>query len=886
MNPWHEVRKQLETGTDDTGLLAFVTGLTDTERKAVAAQLPGYLAERVRGGGPSQWEVINRAHVFRMVGAACLSGAAQVAAWLHRRELREPDAPRADAERVLRAIRGRKDEWRRDLAHRLVAGLRPGTRRGRNPDGEPGWELAAILVIETGIEPPGNDASVAGWVWDLHHRLGRGAPIDVVRDHPLLDVMVPRLFQAEGVALALTHDWRDAGQDRPSVIGALASLAAEGRVDRRGLLDGCTTRFLTDGQSRDVEPFVTLWNLLRPALDEIPLVDLVRVLPVAASPLAQLAAHELRRVDDAAGLDGDLFAEAVGALAFRAEKKYVTIALRWIAGAAPERADGCLAALALVFGQDAPALCDRAVRLALKLAPHASPTAADVIREAAATLPANLLAQIAGAFGEVAPALPEPPVPGVLRPRAALPKLPPPIASAAELAGKFSTGWISYRPMEIEWILAALVEFAHRDRAAIAEALRPWWEERWGRWGYTSYSYVDTSIANNPCSLLSHCALAIVSPAHSVRCSAQLTEYLAENAVYSTLLDGWVRDRLREVIALLESGRTMPTLLATPTSPNGQIDAGTLVGRLELLGDDEPLPLDFCQALLRLPRSVEPEVLARAERLTSAAGRRLAAWLRDGGLADPDMTYGMAAMMRTVSYQNYVRVPALHARMAPPAQDLPEAIRDLCVLEPKEYWAGHSDDMSWWPAIMPSHREVIAAHVLECLAVSIPSNRVQVKVLTALVQGEGPVGRATASAIAAALGHKKPDQRAQAVKAAKILAARGELDGADVGWALGHLIRAGFVKLNRVTPALEELALSGAHRETWATLAETLPALLPEAGERPLAGLADLLAVAVTAATLAEARGEVPGLSGVAARKGGSRLLGEARRLRWTISTT
>ncbi|GAA1018610.1 hypothetical protein Aple_065630 [Acrocarpospora pleiomorpha] len=145
--------------------------------------------------------------------------------------------------------------------------------------------------------------------------------------------------------------------------------------------------------------------------------------------------------------------------------------------------------------------------------------------------------------------------------------------------------------------------------------------------------------------------------------------------------------------------------------------------------------------------------------------------------------------------------------------------------------------------------------------------------LTTLARGEGPVGRATASAIVTALGHKQPAQRAWAIDAAKILALRGELVGADFGWALGKLVRADVVKLNRVTPALEELALCGAHHETWALLADAPPALLPEAGERPLTGLVDLLAVAVKAATFAGARVDVPGLAEIAARKGGSRMM-------------
>lgn len=883
MSPWEKVRRQIEGGTGDTELLAFVAALDEPARKAVAAQLPGYLAERLRSDPRARWEVVMQASAYRIVGAACISGASQVATWLNRREFRDMRSPKEDAERIARLLRGRKEEWRRNLAHRLVDRLRPG-RGGTaaRSEGEPGWDLAATLVIETGIQPPENDAFVAGWVWDLHRQLWMGAESQVVRDHPLLDVMVPRLFHAAGVAPALTHDWQlSTAHQLPSIIGVLAELTVEGRLDRQALLNACAARFLRGGEARDVEPFVILWKELRPTVAELPVVDLVRVLPAAASPLAQLAAGELRRFDEAGGLDDDLFAEAVGALAFRPEKKYVTAALQWIAQAAPERADGSLTALAQIFGQDTPALRDRAVRLAIKLAPHASPAAGSVVREAAASLPPEPLGRIAHTFGEVEPTPPEAPVAGVLLPVASLPGLPPPITSAADLAEELSAlGWPDNTPMKLERRLSALVELTHRDHAATAEALRPWWKERWDRF---SPFWVGCATVYNPHALLSLCGLAVVAPADSAELSRQITEYLDKNPPYQTVLDWFVRDRFREVIALFEAGRTIPVLLATPTAPTGHVDADTLISRLERLGDAEPLPLDFHQALLRLPRAVDPAALARAEKLTSPAGRRLAAWLRGGGLADPVMTCRLERMSRSAGYQNSVDVAELHIRMTP-AQDLPEPIHDLCVLKPKAWFQGHSERMVWWPAIMPSHREVIAAHVLECFAVDIANSHAQVDVLPTLVRGEGPVGLATGSAIAMGMGHKLPATRAWATDAVKILALRGELPAEDLGWALGRLVRADTVKLSRVTPALEELALSGAHAETWTILASALPAMLPAAGERPRPGLADLLAVAVQAATLAEARADVPGLAEVAARKGGSRLTAEARRLLQTIS--
>ncbi|SPL89651.1 unnamed protein product [[Actinomadura] parvosata subsp. kistnae] len=58
-----------------------------------------------------------------------------------------------------------------------------------------------------------------------------------------------------------------------------------------------------------------------------------------------------------------------------------------------------------------------------------------------------------------------------------------------------------------------------------------------------------------------------------------------------------------------------------------------------------------------------------------------------------------------------------------------------------------------------------------------------------------------------------------------------------------------------------------------------LEGLLPKEGERPRAGAPDLLAAGARAARIAGVRAELPEVAAVAARKGSSRLVMEARRL-------
>ncbi|BAL88751.1 hypothetical protein AMIS_35310 [Actinoplanes missouriensis 431] len=103
---------------------------------------------------------------------------------------------------------------------------------------------------------------------------------------------------------------------------------------------------------------------------------------------------------------------------------------------------------------------------------------------------------------------------------------------------------------------------------------------------------------------------------------------------------GGVLDLRIQEIAQRFSERPVTELMATPTRVNGSLDAAVLLERLTRAqaGGWEPWPVDFEQALLRLPRDTDPDVVRQAAELTSVAGRRFAAWLKDGGLPDPVST--------------------------------------------------------------------------------------------------------------------------------------------------------------------------------------------------------------------------------------------------------
>ncbi|MFC7648394.1 hypothetical protein ACFQX6_54075 [Streptosporangium lutulentum] len=77
----------------------------------------------------------------------------------------------------------RPAEWRADLARRLALKVR--TAEDRN------LALTLALLRATGVEVPVHDPLVVGWV----SVTGR---LPVPREDPLFDVMLPRVFDAQG----------------------------------------------------------------------------------------------------------------------------------------------------------------------------------------------------------------------------------------------------------------------------------------------------------------------------------------------------------------------------------------------------------------------------------------------------------------------------------------------------------------------------------------------------------------------------------------------------------------------------------------------------------------------------------------------------------------
>ncbi|WP_329519424.1 DUF6493 family protein [Spirillospora sp. NBC_01491] len=375
---WNETAARIDAHDAD-GVAEFVRGLDDDERREVARRLPELLRSAApRGPRPFMGDDA----AFRAAGAGTLGGAAAVAAWLNRREFTSRWAgEHDDTGRLLDLWDDRDDAWRTDLARRLVLRLRSPRHIG--------LDLALALLAETGAEPPEHDPLVVGWVSTAPPR---------AKD-PMLPVLLPRIFEAEGVGRAL--------RGNTSWLRTLATLADRGAVDRRALLDGCVRRFLRGGTATDLRFFVSLHRLLEPAdLDarrrhvRRHARDYVRLLPSAPGPVAELAAGLLRELPD---LKPEYVVEALDGLLFRGEVGLVRGGLAWLESTvrrSPELADGCAAALARAFGHTSPGVRRRAVRLALKLP---DTTAPDALRDAVPLLPDDLAAQLTARYAPPGP---------------------------------------------------------------------------------------------------------------------------------------------------------------------------------------------------------------------------------------------------------------------------------------------------------------------------------------------------------------------------------------------------------------------------------------------------------------------------------------------------
>jgi hypothetical protein len=358
--------------------------------------------------------------------------------------------------------------------------------------------------------------------------------------------------------------------------------------------------------------------------------------------------------------------------------------------------------------------------------------------------------------------------------------------------------------------------------------------------------------------LLDHLDLPLDRPAGMDRCA------LRTPADILTL-------RLAEIAARI--GAPSPVeLVSTPTDAGGWIAPEALVGRVAAAEDAgwQPWPIDFDQALLRLPAAADPATTRAAHSLVSPAGRRLAGWLRGGrptlpavpgpaGFPDPLPRAGSLA----------------HLPAAPGGPGTPVTLVHLL----RRGWHAPgplADGSCWpvcWPGLLPGHADLVAvagswhprhpdAHGGYCEPLPLTRISRDYRQSSGLRPGYG-----VTAALARGVISRSAAERADAAEALTLLAGSGLLDGVQLAAALTRFAAHPERQVLRVAAPIFRQALDAQPRTVAATRAAAaigttilhwLPALLPPAVPLPLPYTSRLLEIADCALGTLRERGQKP----------------------------
>ncbi|WP_254399635.1 DUF6493 family protein [Streptomyces sp. AC602_WCS936] len=771
--------------------------------------------------------------------------------------------------------------WRTDLVARL-------DQQVRERSGSQRLHLVVDHIVRTtGCPMPESDYFLKGWLsrqsYGPSDRL-----LERLREDPLTSTLLPLALQRPSVSLST------------QMLSALCTFAAEGMVDRAALVrrtfaivadqhpaaaihywqavpltadehartaperaalaKTLLPHLLQGGALRTITPVVAFLRALAPTpAEKAPFLrDHVAMLDLS-SPVASHGQEVLRELDEAGLLEEDVLSEACERILLRPEKKLVRAQLSWldrVARREPGRAGRVLADAVLAFGHPDVSVQERALRLVARHLKNAGDPVRAELRTAAASLGPGLSARAAELLGtghdngaervaeaEVLPYLPGPlPVPG-------------PVGTAAEVAQELAVVLADDDVVAFERALDGLVRHARLDRVALCRALEPVMRREPGHHrdcGQSDLYDVAAAVRGDEPRTLYGRPHRRISHGEALSPPGKL-----------------LMARLMEALDLIESG-AQPFLLALPTHVTGAVDAGVLVERIAELERTrvEPAPVDLAQALLRVTPSADDQVRRAAGDLQSDAGRRLARWLRDGGLPHQDST--------PEKWPTADPADAPPGRWEPvspgPDQDIPlppvaaavlgTYVRDRSLrgsYSPFDAYAA-----PYWVAQLPHHRDEVAAHA---------KNSVNGRMLARLAEAGGRAGYALHWQIAWKIGY----DRDAAVDALLVLAAQGQLDGRLLAGQLQALRRNGSSSPKRVVDGLRAAAETGAYATVWSVLEAALPALLRGT---PVREAGALLALAVECASRCSAKGSIPEVEAVAARTGSSQTVKHARLLR------
>ncbi|MEU4515881.1 DUF6493 family protein [Nonomuraea wenchangensis] len=892
---------------DAHGLADLVIALSDAERAEAARHLPD-LRDELRGVG-------GYGELLRIAGAGVLSGPAATAAWLSRREFAGP-WPRL--EEVARVLAARPAGWQADVAARLA-------RKIRTPD-DRDVPLALAVLRATGATPPEHDPLVTAWLRtrpaDDDPLLGSLLPRIFEAEGVGRELREERLTPAPTPWLALIGRLLAAGRvSRAELLdGCLRRFLRGG--------DGVSLRFfvrlheLLDPTPQEAaartRDYLRLLPVAPGPVAELALAQLRRVGPLEPAETAEAAGALTFRAEAKLALGGLRLIEGeTGGTAGH-----------------PHAAE-LAAALATAFGHTSYEVQGRAARIALKRAAALAP-AGQVLAEAVPLLPEALGVRVAGRFGgevaleEPVEAFTPPPLPAPAAPepfpeptldvwesvytwvdgerwlaafvrRAAADREGLRRALAEQFGGVYpqvhsQESWVDVS----DWIgaLAREVTDPELTAAAAPEQAVPGPEQTIGGVEQTIGELLEAAW-NGAVRLLGlHSpggsmggpwagpmggpwagpmggsdGRSSAGPVAGTQPSLPPPDEVAPPHLF-------LLRRLDEIHRALRAGTLPPVLLATPTLTTGHLDPAVLVERLAecAAAGAAPLPADLAQALLRLPRGRHPEAAEQAARIGSPAAATAARWLADGGLRDPEThvrwSYLDGATDRFFDEHEPAERP-YQIRLRPVLRAEPTGLEALDeLLGPRARWSWFQSRglLNWWPSLLPSHREVVAADYLP----DVTHPGVAARWVRDLADADGPAGEAMALVLAFQVARADPEAAALLVR----MAARGDLPAEEVGAQVALLLRRTTLYRERpIVGVLADAARQGAYEAVWRLLSRLLPALLPAPGERPRVEHTEAVTLAADVATWVGARGPIPEVSAYATAGGRSRFARACARL-------
>ncbi|WP_413756179.1 DUF6493 family protein [Streptomyces sp. MMBL 11-3] len=856
--------------------VGLLDGMTDAERRGCLPALKE-LRKELR---TAPWNSPSRKAypALHAAGAACHTGAAGAAVWLGAADMRWSQASPAV---LLHVLGDRERDWLGNLAQRLAD--RPETAQVP-------YELMAGLVRLSGCAVPTTETYVIGWVEQTRSLWQRGdTVVQRLRQDPYTPRLVPALFELPDIGNRL--DWLF-GDGPDGFVAALAHLTGEGLLDRATMLDACVARLLRGSAAADCRVFLRLLTALAPGRDE----ERERVadwLALASHPVSTVASHAqsvLAALALSDGLASRDLAEMSAVVLFRTEKKLVRAQLVLLGKALrrdPSSAGELLPTVAQAFGHDDTDVQERALKLVERYADGLDPRARDEVAEAVPQLSAGLRARGGAALGVDAAGLAPLPHLELLPPAPEPTRLAAAPDSAVELAEEVGALLASSDGRDMpafERALDGLVRHAYRNRAELVEALAPvtarlWWTDP-GRHDHSADAYFRNAPHGLEVVLATLLDRVRTDTLHWAHQHGPVPDPCVHSAL-SAVLDA----RLWEAAHRVRTDPP-PFLLATPTWSSGFLEPDELVERLDAyrrLGA-RPGAADFTQALLRVRREDQTALgsaAARAAALGTTEGERLARWLTGTGPAIP----------RTGRRTSGVRILIEHGEIEGLPEHLPPAFRrlgsPLGVFEARRYCPHYWDRFGreHWLAVLPGRPELVAARLLrEISTASVEEVRDVVTALPLLAEAAGEAGEAVHLCVAYGLGARHQQDRLSAVDALLVLAARGQLDAEALGNDLGQLVRRGALKPLRLADSVHIAATTGAYATVWSILRAALPVVLaglaPDGAAPPARGLGELLAVAAECAERTGARDDLAHLAQAAERRGSSRLVTQARRLR------